>query len=156
MRSGAGSGLVEHEAAEKAVASKAARDQVTKEFLGDVAEEAVRGDAGPLGKKRSSSVACRCGSAGRRLSSTVACRGNTKSCTAGTGSRVYALWMSCDRGQVEDRCWKVSTAEAMWQVPLDRIKDRIAEQIVNISVPRIMDEIAADVQVTPQSVRSWS
>ena len=32
---------------------------------------------------------------------------------------------------------------------VDRIKDRIAEQIVNIPVLRIMDAIAADVQATP-------
>ena len=33
-------------------------------------------------------------------------------------------------------------------VLVDRIKDRIVEQIGNIPVPRIMEDIAADVQVT--------
>ena len=66
--SGAGSSLVRHEAAEKASARETPRGLVTTEFLGEVAEEADRRDAGH------SRVTCRCGSAGRRLSSSVACR----------------------------------------------------------------------------------
>ena len=54
-----------------------------------------------------------------------------------------------DRSCFEVRCWRGSTAEAIRLVPVDRVKDRSAEQIVNIPAPRIMEEILADLQVAP-------
>ena len=51
---------------------------------------------------------------------------------------VYALWMPRDRGKVEVRCRTGSAAEATRPVLVDRIKDRISEQTVNIPVPRII------------------
>ena len=54
-----------------------------------------------------------------------------------------------DRSCFQVRCWRGSTAEATRLVPVDRTKDRIAEQIVNIPAPRIMEESLADVQFAP-------
>ena len=57
----------------------------------------------------STSVACRRG-AGRRLNLRVACP-STKSCTAGTDSRVIALWMPRDRGKLRGRLVAVPKIE---------------------------------------------
>ena len=58
-----------------------------------------------------------------------------------------------DRICFEVRCWRGSTSAAVRLVLVDRIKDRIVEQIVSSPVPRIMVEIAADGQVIPHGRR---
>ena len=55
-------------------------------------------------------VTCRRGNAGTRLSLGVACP-RTKSCTAGTDSRVCALWMPRGRGKLHDQLVEVPKIE---------------------------------------------
>ena len=57
-------------------------------------------------------------------------------------------------GKIDVRCWSGSTAAAIWLVLVDRIKDRITEQVVNIPVLRMQSRQMCSSR--HMSGRSWS
>ena len=92
----------------KAVARETIRGQDTKEFLEDVVEEAIRGDTGPLLKETELDDYVRL-------------------------TRWRALDSTWSWKKISVRSWRGPTAETMWLVLLDHIKERIAQQITNVA-----------------------